>query len=843
MAQLDALLLTHGLRRETLKCVVSEEHRNEIANRVGGDWESLATFVGVPSGDIDDIKEEHRKPLDRRLAMMRRWYELTGKEATYLRLIEGLKQIGRKDLIEFIEQHTKVIDKHQRDLKSSQFPWVKRVCITYFLIIVMAAKFGGTIYSKPTQVTVSDYYDITIAPENKLSAPSNLQKMDFEHGNSTRNCSFPESDLPMIHSLFVGREYDVHQVLLKVATSHIVNINGAPGFGKSTLAIHVGYEIVKNGTSVRYIDIEDKMPSIMNQLQKSAGKAMPESTESDVNQTQKYSLIEYVSDSSLLSMLISKKLKDRKESFFEELQMWSETINCINVLILDNCDDILTSTYRREFLSLINSLITKSHFQLHIIIVSRERLLYVDSFDSWMVKELNQSVSVQLLDELAPAIDKDSLTAVAELVEGCPLALKVIGQLLHIQGAHLINKLKKELLVILDKVSVPEQRFRVIMDVAVKRLGNFKDCGRMLSLFPGTFDESAGKSTVQEECLEAYLKHSLLNDFYIAFNNYRYKMHRLIKEYLQDKISISENTKFKLRFRKHFKTLLLKYALKEEIDDAEMDTLLLELHNLYYLRELLLIDNIYSSSEDLAVLAFLLRIELIEFQQLHRYYGLYIIKVDEVCPLLNPKLCGQLYTDIVSHFYHHYKCETLIAYVTNYFVSPCMEHFQCKVVDYLLELYTSGILNLSEDEAAYIALIADAHCSRGYYIGSLFSILSSIVLMFFALYTNMLALLSIIMWLFRLGVLAIYVYEYNYPVYNDLRTFEIVLKLLCHSVISYIAVVLMHIPKLTLSKQKHIFVAVLILLIAYSSIIYYIHTYHTKIFVPCYFCQFIPICI
>ena len=32
--------------------------------------------------------------------MMRRWHELLGEEATYLRLIEGLRQIGRKNLIQ-----------------------------------------------------------------------------------------------------------------------------------------------------------------------------------------------------------------------------------------------------------------------------------------------------------------------------------------------------------------------------------------------------------------------------------------------------------------------------------------------------------------------------------------------------------------------------------------------------------------------------------------------------------------------------------------------------------------------------------------------------------------------
>ena len=45
-------------------------------------------------------KDEYRKPLDRRLAMMRRWHKLWGSEATYLRLIKGLRHIGRRDLID-----------------------------------------------------------------------------------------------------------------------------------------------------------------------------------------------------------------------------------------------------------------------------------------------------------------------------------------------------------------------------------------------------------------------------------------------------------------------------------------------------------------------------------------------------------------------------------------------------------------------------------------------------------------------------------------------------------------------------------------------------------------------
>ena len=35
--------------------------------------------------------------------MLRRWKQLYGKEATYLKLAEGLRQVGRRDLIELVD--------------------------------------------------------------------------------------------------------------------------------------------------------------------------------------------------------------------------------------------------------------------------------------------------------------------------------------------------------------------------------------------------------------------------------------------------------------------------------------------------------------------------------------------------------------------------------------------------------------------------------------------------------------------------------------------------------------------------------------------------------------------
>ena len=86
----------------------------------------------------------------------------------------------------------------------------------------------------------------------------------------------------------------------------------------------------------------------------------------------------------------------------------------------------------------------------------------------------------------------------------------------------------------------------------------------------------------------------------------------------------------------------------------------------------------------------------------------------EVCPLLNVKLCGQLYTNVVRFLYQQCKCKTLKAYVENFFNFPCMEYFQRGVISHLQDLYMSRMLHLSEDELSYMNLIATCHCKGGY---------------------------------------------------------------------------------------------------------------------------------
>lgn len=57
--------------------------------------------------------------------------------------------------------------------------------------------------------------------------------------NKTK-CGSVSYDLPYSNSPFVGRKREKAEIIQLMNRAHIVSINGAPGFGKSLLAINVG---------------------------------------------------------------------------------------------------------------------------------------------------------------------------------------------------------------------------------------------------------------------------------------------------------------------------------------------------------------------------------------------------------------------------------------------------------------------------------------------------------------------------------------------------------------------------------------------------------------------------
>ena len=375
---------------------------------------------------------------------------------------------------------------------------------------------------------------------------------------------------------------------------------------------------------------------------------------------------------------------DKNRTFVQELRNWIGNIPCPTLLILDNCDDILVSASRDDFIGLIYSLIGQS--QLHVTIVSTQKLILLESFRYWIVSNLSVSASVYFLDQLViPAIDTSYLVAVAELVEGNPLALKIVGNLLNLHGekiVHEIHEIKEELrenpLNFLDKATIQKEKFRPVLDVAFSRLGELKECGYVLGLFPGSFDKNAGMAVTSANCFELYTQHSLLDEYYLAYNQ-RYQMHRLIREYVKEKVSNTSVMTFNNDFAKYYQEFLLKFAIKSNLNKYDKHSLSLETHNFDFLKDLLM-QTKQQSAKQLAIIAFLAIENHVKLEELHDYFNLYMDKLTDVCRILSPTTCGRFYSYAIKYLYQNCKCETLSEYIillVNVFHSLCINVFDC----------------------------------------------------------------------------------------------------------------------------------------------------------------------
>lgn len=92
---------------------------------------------------------------------------------------------------------------------------------------------------------ISEMIDITNSVQLSNQESSSYMYMCIQPGQSIQpnegnnnftRCGPPVSDLLVVdNEIFVGRENDISMVINMMASVHIININGAPGIGKSVI--------------------------------------------------------------------------------------------------------------------------------------------------------------------------------------------------------------------------------------------------------------------------------------------------------------------------------------------------------------------------------------------------------------------------------------------------------------------------------------------------------------------------------------------------------------------------------------------------------------------------------
>lgn len=332
---------------------------------------------------------------------------------------------------------------------------------------------------------------------------------------------------------FVGRDMDIRQILLFFYTSAFTGIRvlglwGAPAVGKSAMAYHTGKVMAEREFDVWYSNLND-----FHWSWKRHNCSTNVSSCIDRGERQ------------LSIPLYSLRTQVHKTP---QLHGWAKRIKNNTLLILDNCDQLLIKeSEEHEFTRAINTLVELSP-SLHVIVTSRQRIPdFVDfKHNDYEIQTLDDNTALELLHmKTVKKIRYHEGREVIRLVGGNPLAIQLVARLLDntysLQG--LITSLKWRPIETLSDVHVlsADQRLDHVLELSYNLLDNeTRACGWYLSLFPGSFTESAAVDILKDSglhnCLSSLVSKAFLQLYYSRFGYSRYHFHNLIKQFFQYKL-------------------------------------------------------------------------------------------------------------------------------------------------------------------------------------------------------------------------------------------------------------------------------------------------------------------
>ena len=379
--------------------------------------------------------------------------------------------------------------------------------------------------------------------------------------------------LPYLPQNFVGREVEVRELmdLVDFSDSHnrVISIVGPPGFGKSTLAIHIGHNMVREGITVHYVDMME-----VSSMQSLAEKVLD-------------------CDSNIVAI---------RNITVDRLFKWARE-QYRTLLILDNSDDIL-HRQKKELQRIVKKL-TQSSQNLKIIMTSRWKTFTQFNQFQYTLRELSTVASCSLLQNtVTGGINLTMCDVITNLTGNVPLALQVVGALLNIQDPApdlntVLESLERKLIPTLSSDRFPaEERVNASISLSYEYLTPWlQKIGRYLAHFPSSFDQEAAckillrivKKFLTCSDVVGFLDH-LLERSLLEYHQrvHRYQFHRLIREFFLDieksNTRKNETRRFSVSFQSHFADRLWSltdlFMTNHVKALAKLDT---EQHNILYL--------------------------------------------------------------------------------------------------------------------------------------------------------------------------------------------------------------------------------------------------------------------
>ena len=308
-----------------------------------------------------------------------------------------------------------------------------------------------------------------------LSVEEKLQQLQLQLQSIDINVQEPRtpglcSCLPDELPEAFGRSQDIQKATEAIhnEAAAAVMITGAPGFGKTTVANKVAYELDRLQHVVFYCSLRSK--ASLNEV------------------------------ASSMILVCSTNQCQPPENPQHWLLNWSkQQLDLKITFVLDNADDALESQESRsQFVRMVCDMRNLSKQNITFVITSRKTFNaagYHLVIEEIRLSNLPQDEATKLLLSKYKAEERKKLSQTKRMVELCgcvPLALCIVGSLLSdFEEDTLINSLEKELLDVLqdDEFSLEntiKTSFDLLSPQERKALATF-------SVFPGSFDFDAAK--------------------------------------------------------------------------------------------------------------------------------------------------------------------------------------------------------------------------------------------------------------------------------------------------------------------------------------------------------------
>ena len=267
--------------------VCSEQHLAEIALRII-EWKEVSPFLGLTEAEEHEIfGSAPHSVRSQKIAMLRKWKQKKGSKATYKRLCRAFRKCGLRDLVKKVKEllaeksSSESSDEGSEEMTSNSLGTKADSShsdnITYLRTLYMSLSHNQTSQHWDylprcnfIQLAIVQAQRLRSGPEEeivKLSQHGQIDKIMSQEEKITLNqlfnthkdcdaCPPPPPPSPLSPSLLKQTSQDDPlENLDLVPNPRTILIEGAPGGGKSTLALHICHEWAQGASWLAKYDV------------------------------------------------------------------------------------------------------------------------------------------------------------------------------------------------------------------------------------------------------------------------------------------------------------------------------------------------------------------------------------------------------------------------------------------------------------------------------------------------------------------------------------------------------------------------------------------------------------